>query len=222
MSAECRWRGRDILPPMFRMIRPAAMPAACIFLLLAVACGDDDNGTTPTASAPPSDSATPVITASASASPSPSGEPFSGGREPVEAPPPVGFVTALLIDVQTGEHEGFDRITFEFSGGVPGFRVEYIEPPIHADPSDLLIEIAGAAFIRIRMEPAAGYDPDTGTPTYNGPLELTPGFASLVEAERMGDFEGVLQWVLGLGEETEFRVETLEDPPRLVIDVAHP
>jgi hypothetical protein len=199
------------------------MLAACIFLLLAVACGDDDNGIIPTASGPSSDSATPVITASpAPASPSPSGEPFNGGREPVEAPPPAGFVTALLIDVQTGEHEGFDRITFEFSGGVPGFRVEYVEPPIHADPSDLLIEIAGDAFIRIRMEPAAGYDPDTGTPTYNGPLELTPGFASLVEAERMGDFEGVLQWVLGLTEKTDFRVETLEGPPRLVIDVAHP
>jgi hypothetical protein len=45
---------------------------------------------------------------------------------------------------------------------------------------------------------------------------------SLVEAERTGDFEGVLTWVLGLNEEAGFRVYELEEPYRLVVDVAHP
>ena len=84
------------------------------------------------------------------------------------------------------------------------------------------MEIAGSAFIVVRMEPAAGYDPNTGTPTYLGPLELKPGLPEILEAERVGDFEAVLNWALGLSAEADFRVTTLEDPPRLVIDVAHP
>src|SRR5574341_184181 len=61
-----------------------------------------------------------------------------------------------------------------------------------------------------------------GTETYTGPLELKPALPSLLEAERTGDFEGVFTWVLGLSEATDFRVTTLDGPPRLVIDVAHP
>jgi hypothetical protein len=97
-----------------------------------------------------------------------------------------------------------------------------VDPPIIADPSGLEVEIAGAAFLQVRMEPAAGHDPDTGEPTYTGELELKPGLEQLLEVERTGDFEGVLLWVLGLASKEDFRVDTLQDPPRLVIDVAHP
>jgi hypothetical protein len=71
------------------------------------------------------------------------------------------------------------------------------------------------------MEPAA-CDPNTGTPTYFGPFELKPALPSILEAERVGDFEAALNWALGLSAEADFRVITLADPPRLVIDVAHP
>jgi hypothetical protein len=132
------------------------------------------------------------------------------------------LLQALLVNVTIDEHPTYDRIRFEFSGGVPGFRVEYVEPPIHADPSDLLVEVAGGAFIRVRMEPAAGHDPMTGGDTYTGPLELAPGLVTLLEAERIGDFEAVLQWVIGVSEKADFRVQTLEAPFELVIDIAHP
>ena len=100
--------------------------------------------------------------------------------------------------------------------------MQYVEPPIIADASGLEVDIAGSAFIQIRMEPAAGHDPNTGDETYTGSLELKPNLPSLLEAERTGDFEGILTWVLGLGEDLDFRVMTLDGPPRLVIDVAHP
>jgi hypothetical protein len=35
---------------------------------------------------------------------------------------------------------------------------------------------------------------------------------------RTGDFEAVLSWAVGLGDRVDFRVGTLDDPARLVVD----
>lgn len=208
---------RPVVPgPLLALLAASA-------LLVAAACG----GGAPTAATPttppdetpeatPADRATPAETAT----PSPTPVPFDGTRGPVEVEgtPP----TALLVDVRTGLQEGFDRIVFEFEEGLPGYRIEYVEPPIEADPSGLPVEIAGSAFLKVTLRSAAGFDPSTGDPTYDGPSEIAPGLPSLLEAERTGDFEAVLTWVLGLTEEVDFRVSALEDPFRVVIDVAHP
>ena len=189
---------------------PMVIVGATLFLA-AAGCGDDDE-------------ATPSATSEGTATASSTEEPFSGDRDPVEGTPrgspPLGGV--LLVDVRIGEHTTFDRVTFEFDSGLPGYSVQYVEPPIIADPSGMEVEIEGAAFILIRMEPAAGHDPNTGDETYTGGLELKPALPSLLEAERTGDFEAVLNWVLGLSEEVDFRVTTLDGPPRLVVDVEHP
>jgi hypothetical protein len=121
--------------------------------------------------------------------------------------PPGGITTALLTGVFTQSFETYDQVTFEFQEGMPGFRIEYVEPPIIADASGLEVEIAGSAFLQVRMERAAGHDPDTGEETYTGSLELTPGIPQVVELERTGDFEGVLTWVLGVNERADFRVQ---------------
>ncbi len=145
---------------------------------------------------------------------------FEGTRGPVEEAGAVAPPMPLLVHVRTGEHEGYDRITFEFEGERPGYRVEYVQPPITQDPSDLPVEIAGNALLKIRLESAAAHD-DSGTQTVDF-SELTPGLPSLVEAEQIGDFEGVVTWVLGLSGEVNFRVGTLTGPPRIYVDVLHP
>ncbi|MEE9285860.1 MAG: hypothetical protein V3V35_09065 [Dehalococcoidia bacterium] len=218
---------------------PALLLAAIalLFLALAAACdGDDSSPATPTAIGQPTDSptptaapTTPVATPSPSpsptsptptASPTPAPTPFDGTRGPVEklGSDPV----ALLTDVRTGRHPTFDRIVFEFQDNVPGYRIEYVEPPILQDASGLPVEIAGSAFLQVRFNPAAAHDPVTGEPTYTGPREIADGLPALVEAEQTGDFEAYVTWVLGLTEETDFKVSVLQDPFRLVIDVAHP
>ena len=132
----------------------------------------------------------------------------------------------LLVDVRTEQHEGFDRIVFDFSQGLPGYRVEYVAPPILGDASGEPVPIAGSVFLRVRFEPAAAHNPNTGAPTYSGPLEISPSLTSLVEVEETGDFEFVLTWVLGLTEEVDFRVVELDAtfplPFRLAVDVGHP
>ncbi len=140
-------------------------------------------------------------------------------REPVEQSGDTAPPHPLLTLVQTGTPEQYDRAIFEFDGGIPGYRVEYVSPPITACGSGLPVEIAGNAFLQVRMYPAAAHD-DTGAQTFEQ-TELAPNLPSLLEMEQICDFEGVVTWVLGLNQEVDFRAFSLTDA-LLVVDVQHP
>jgi hypothetical protein len=133
--------------------------------------------------------------------------------------------TALLERVDVGRHEGFDRIVFRFENLRPGYKIAYVDRPIVEDGSGAPIEVAGGAVLLVRMEPASGFDLETGEGrlVYKGPRRIdgTASGASVVkELVRTGDFEAVLSWAIGLEKQSEFRVQTLDDPARLVVDVA--
>ena len=207
---------------MSRTLPAALAVLALSALLFLVACEDEDgDGPPPTATT----AATAVVSPTAPAVATDTPEPvptgaFEGGRDPVEAPA-QSQGAPLLADVRTGEHEGYDRITFEFEGdGRPAYRIEYITPPATGCGSGLPATIAGAALLQARFAPANAHD-DQGTPTF-GSTELTPGLTSIVEAVQTCDFEADVTWVIGLSQEVDFRVLELEDPPRLAVDIAHP
>ena len=190
-----------------------------LLLLVAAGCGDDDETTSSPSAAPTAD-ATGTRTATPGGA-SPTDEPFTGARTPVQvvATPSIG--QAHLKEVRAAKHSTFDRFTLEFDIAPPGYKVEYVEPPILADPSGKEVAIDGKAFLQITIQGAVAYYLNTDNP-YTGPDELKPGLPNLVEAELTGDFEAVLTWVLGVNEEADFRVLTLESPARLVVDVGHP
>ncbi len=160
---------------------------------------------------------------SAPASPSPTGAPpFEGSRGPVEKEVPDPEI-AFLADVRTAQQGGFDRVTFEFEDGSTGYRIEYVQPPITEDPSGRPIDIEGSALLRVVFFSATGVDLSGETPRVTCcASEVTTGLPSLIDLQQTGDFEATLSWVLGLREEVDFRVSELEDPYRIVIDVAHP
>ena len=124
-----------------------------------------------------------------------------------------------LVDVRTGVHEGFDRVVFEFVGGLPDYDIEWVEPPILRDPSGLPIDVSGASFLQVRLSLAAAHD-DAGETTVSV-SDLKPDLSGIVEVTQVGDFEGVVTWVLGLTPELDYEVSELESPSRLVIDVKH-
>jgi hypothetical protein len=71
-----------------------------------------------------------------------------GGIDPLEgaATTPVSSkssaaATSLLQRVSLGRHEGFDRVVFEFRNAVPGYRVEYVQPPITQDGSGHRVDV---------------------------------------------------------------------------------
>jgi hypothetical protein len=141
------------------------------------------------------------------------GSSSAGSTEPVSGamadPTP-----ALLEDVAV---DG-DRVTFTFRNHVPGYRVEYVEPPLVEDGSGAVVEAAGREFVTVRMATASGADiAGDGSVVYHGPRRVH-GTGVVRELVRTGDFEGVLTWAAGLDERAPFEVSTTADPPRLVVD----
>jgi len=194
-----------------------------VALLLAVgACGGDDE--TETTGTTEASSTTSTTEDGSTPSSGPDGiDPMDdAGTDPVRSEGD-GEGTSLLTDVRVARHEGFDRVVFEFDGPVPGFDVEYIEPPITEDGSGDEVDVRGDAFLQVRMEPASGFDlSGEGEQTYDGPTRLSgedAGTSVIQEVVRTGDFEAVLAWVVGISDEVDFRVDTLEDPTRIVVDV---
>jgi hypothetical protein len=131
--------------------------------------------------------------------------------------------TALLERVAVGRNEGYDRVVFQFRNGLPGYRVEYVRPPLREDGSGNRVQVAGNAFVVVRMELASGFDVATGEGelVYTGPRRLSgadAGTSVVREVVRTGDFEAVLSWAVGLDDRVDFRVRTFENPARIAVD----
>lgn len=188
-----------------------ALPALVAF---AACSGNNGKSEAPTASETPSATPGPVATAEPT---------FNGGREPVEGslgiregtPPPIG----TLVDVRAAEHEGYDRIVFEFEGTPPDYRVEYVENPTHCASGEP-VDVQGNAVLAVSFDPADAHT-EAGEPTLDF-QSISPGLPSIVEAVQTCDFEAHLTWVVGLGAQVDFRVTEVENPLRLAVDIAHP
>lgn len=126
---------------------------------------------------------------------------------------------SLLTALRVAEHEQYDRVVFEFRGGVPGYHVEYVDRPVRDCGAGDVRPIAGDAWLEIRFFPANAHD-EQGSPTVRE-RELHPKLANLLEVERTCDFEAVVTWVLGVKSPNRYRVLELTDPPRLAVDVKH-
>jgi hypothetical protein len=154
----------------------------------------------------------------ASASRAVADEEFS--TEPVSVPDtniaPEGMPE--LESVEVGHHDTFDRVVFVFSSGVPGYNVSYV-PAVTIDPSDQPVQLEGNAFIVVAMHSVASAQ--VGAPPAPQSRQ-TPLFPELREIAGAGDFEGYVSFGFGLAAESGFRVSTLTNPDRLVIDVQIP
>ena len=96
-------------------------------------------------------------------------------------------------------------------------------PPLKEDGSGDPVDVAGNAFVVVRMEPASGFDLNTGEGqlVYKGPKRISGSSAGATvvnEVVRKGDFEAVLSWAIGLERKVDFRVTTAASPSRLIVD----
>lgn len=194
--------------------RLALVVTAATLALLGLGCGGSDDDE-PGASLP---------SPTATTAPTATGTIFEGGTETVTAPAEISE-TALLERVAVAGHDGYDRVVFQFRNGLPGYRVGYVEPPLREDGSGNVVNLDGNAFLVVRMEPASGFDLSVpeGELIYTGPRRIPGDGTSVVrEIVRTGDFEAVLTWAVGLDGRVPFRVLTLDDPFRIVVDFAAP
>jgi hypothetical protein len=119
---------------------------------------------------------------------------------------------ALLHAVRTSGNRCTDVVAFDFTtkaNAVPKCTVSYVQPPFSQDASSASVNVAGSAFVRVRCAPAYGYDFETGVPTYTGPgrIEAT-GTRFVRELVEIGDYEGVLTWIIGLDGQHPFTATT--------------
>ncbi len=84
-----------------------------------------------------------------------------------------------------------------------------------------VVPLAGAAALRVRMEPALDADlTKDGAPlTYTGPTRIAPGGELVAEVARVGGFEAVLIWAIGVEERVPFRITTSTEPARLIVEL---
>jgi hypothetical protein len=146
---------------------------------------------------------------------------FDGATTPTSAPAAPGLeAAAQLSDVVVTGGDGADRVTFTFDGGIPGYDVAYIDPPVRQDGSGDVVEVAGEAFLEIRFEPASGVDlGGTLEPTYLGPGRVRGDTLVVTEVVHTGDFEANLTWVAGVGSEVAFRVSTVPASGQVVVEL---
>jgi hypothetical protein len=122
-----------------------------------------------------------------------------------------------ITDVRVGTHAGYDRIVFEFAGaGRPRLTVAVAHPPFVEDASGQPVQVAGSAFLTLKLYDANGY------PTYTGPNSFSPGYPSLTALVNNGDYEGYVSWVAGLSHQACYSISTLTSPTRIVIDLQAP
>jgi hypothetical protein len=206
--------------------------AAAVLLLSACGAGGDD--TSPSSatgatrspkparsadadpsSATPTPSATPSATPSDTPSPEADGPPFPPTTDP-QAAEPKGDWDLQLVDVRVGEHDGYDRVVLELTGtATPGWGVSWADEAV-AEGSGEVVPIEGDRVLTISASGTAL--PEEGS--YEVPRRLGAA-GDVAEVYVNGWFEGYTQVFAGVeGDERPFRVFTLTDPPRLVVDVA--
>ncbi|HSP59489.1 MAG TPA: hypothetical protein VLO09_00365, partial [Ornithinimicrobium sp.] len=126
-----------------------------------------------------------------------------------------------ITDVRTGLHEDFDRVVLDLTGDVPvlGWFVGPVDEAVD-DPSGLPLDVEGEDFLQLSVR---GIDWTSDSPDrYGGAPVAGQGTLVLTEVVFGGLFEGQQQVVLGLRDETDYRIFTLSDPARIVVDLRHP
>jgi hypothetical protein len=127
--------------------------------------------------------------------------------------------TAMLVSIRHAQHPGYDRVVIDLRGAKPGYDVRYVSAVTY-DPSGKRVSMPGRYYLQIALDPASAYT-TSGTHTYSGANRVTTGYPTLKGFVVNGDFEAVLSVALGLSKKAGFRVMTLSNPTRIVIDVAH-
>jgi len=171
---------------------------------------------TPSVSPSPTPSPTPLASPSpapmASPTPSPAGFTCAAPTAlPGQHPPLLAYVDAL----RTGAHDGYDRLVIEFSNGQPsevdlGTQAGTV---FTQSPSGRQVKLMGQNGILVSLR---GADAHTA---YDGPTDIKTGDKGLVEVRQVQDFEGVVQYALGVNGAPCYKVSYLSGPTRLVIDV---
>lgn len=126
------------------------------------------------------------------------------------------------VDLRFGVHEGYDRLVLDLTGeGTPGWTAEYVEDPTQQAAGGP-VYLEGDAYLMVLVRGVV-YPTEEGAEPFEGPRRITPSRGDVIQDVVYGSlFEGQQEIFIGLSSRQPFRVFSLEDPTRVVIDVQHP
>lgn len=129
------------------------------------------------------------------------------------------FLSPVLVAVRTGHHPGFDRIVFDFDGGLPShLKARWSDGPRYRG-SGAPMDVHGNAFLEVEMFA------HTSNEAYGGPGVTDParaiGLPNVNDMRGAWSYEGAITVGFGLMQRTEIpRTFTLENPSRFVVDIS--
>jgi hypothetical protein len=130
--------------------------------------------------------------------------------------------SVTVSDIRIGHHDGYDRVVFEVGGtGTPGWEIGYVDEAT-SQGSGETVDVAGDAVLRVTLT-GAGYPYETGVEEFSSSGSVSgSGTAVVTEAVFDATFEGTSVTFVGTTAEAPFRVSLLQNPTRVVLDVADP
>jgi hypothetical protein len=207
-------------------MRAVAVAVAAVCVL--AACAPDRSATSPTATgvASPTTSAAPAATTGA-ATAAPGGPQLTPGQ-PIKLPPastaPAAAqrcapqsggdpnVNRVLSTVRAARQPGYDRVVFDFGpGALPPFVIEQVDRVIQGG-SGFVKPVQGSFFFNVRFIQAGGAG------EYREPTQLRPDTENVREVVLSTNFEGALEFGIGLSHLACPRVGVLAEPARLLLD----
>jgi hypothetical protein len=218
-----------------RVSRRALVPVSALLAAAVLLTGCAEEGRASAGSSSSATSSGPAAGTSASDSPA-TGSPSTGGEDPdpdagtatpsfpADTQPDTSEASAdasvTVTDIRTGRHDGFDRVVFEVGGtGAPGWDVRYVDVASSQGSGDE-VAVAGDAVLQVTVT-GAGYPYATGVEEWSGPDPLPgQGTENVTEVVFDATFEGTTVAFVGTRSQAPFRVYALQDPARVVVEVA--
>ena len=133
---------------------------------------------------------------------------------------PIGLIT----NVRTGQHYCYDRMVVDLNASGAGYLVQYVDN-YSAEGSGIPIPLQGGAKLHVIIR-APVYDENSNV-IYHATVGQTlpnidlTGYRTFRDLKYGASFEGQTSFGLGVRARLPFQVFKLDNPNRIIIDVAH-
>lgn len=128
----------------------------------------------------------------------------------VAGAPPVAYVSSVRVATQVG----YDRVTIEFANGRPSDVVLSTQGSANftKGPGGQSVALKGQDGALVTIHGSDGHT------QYRGPADVKTGLSTVLEVRQVQDFEGTVQWAIGLSRVACYRVAFFDNPVKLVMD----
>lgn len=124
-----------------------------------------------------------------------------------------------ITGLRVGRHATFDRVVVDVTGRRPSFSLRYVDQ-LSYDGSGLRVPLRGRRSLQLLLSPARAHT-QQGHNVYTGPRLRQYRLPTLRGVAFTGDFEGVVSFGITARHGHGYRVFTLVNPSRVVIDLRH-